>query len=65
MYPAGHARNTIADLPTLLAHKFKQLAGLGVSDPDALCQRLSNLSAKSAAEIRTLYSFPIDHVRPA
>jgi len=41
------------------------LAGLGAAEPDAVRQRLSNLAAKSAGEIRDLYSFAIDHVRPA
>ncbi|MDX1944543.1 MAG: MmgE/PrpD family protein [Pirellulaceae bacterium] len=65
MYPAGHARNTTADLPALLADKFHKLAALGVREPDQVRQRLTNLAAKSPAEIQTLYSFAIDHVRPA
>ena len=31
----------------------------------ALQQRLTNLARKSPAEIRELYSFEIEHVRPA
>ncbi len=65
MYPPGHARNTTADLPTLLRHKFNRLASLGVSNPAALYQRMSNLAAKSPADIQSLYSFEIEHVRPA
>jgi 2-methylcitrate dehydratase len=65
MYPPGHARNTTADLPALLAHKFDRLAGLGVRDPAALHQRMSKLAAKSPADIQSLYSFGIEHVRPA
>jgi 2-methylcitrate dehydratase len=65
MYPPGHARNTTANLDELLRHKFDRLAGLGVRDPAALHERVSNLSAKSAAEVQWLYSFEIDHVRPA
>ncbi|MEX2176575.1 MAG: MmgE/PrpD family protein [Pirellulaceae bacterium] len=59
MYPEGHARNTSGNLAALLRHKFERLAGLGVSDTAALYQRMSNLSARSAAEVRALYSFPI------
>ncbi len=59
MYPEGHARNTSGNLPALLAHKFRRLAGLGVADTDALLARMSNLAAKSPAEIRELYGFPI------
>jgi 2-methylcitrate dehydratase len=62
MYPEGHARNTSGNLPALLAHKFQQLAGLGVADVDVLYGRLTNLAAKSPDQIRDLYSFPIEHV---
>jgi 2-methylcitrate dehydratase len=65
MYPEGHARNTGGNLPALLEHKFNRLAGLGVGDMAALRKRLTNLINKSSAEIRELYSFKIDHVRPA
>jgi 2-methylcitrate dehydratase len=65
MYPPGHARNTTANLAALLRHKFDRLAGLGVGDPAALHQRMSNLAAKSPAEVHSLYSFEIEHVRPA
>jgi 2-methylcitrate dehydratase len=65
MYPAGHARNRSSSLDYLLQEKFHRLARLGVCDAAALYSRLSNLQSKSATEIRDLYSFPIDHVRPA
>src|ERR1041385_490941 len=42
MYPEGHARNTSGNLQSLLRHKFRRLAELGVSDVDALHQRLTN-----------------------
>jgi 2-methylcitrate dehydratase len=65
MYPEGHARNSSGNLASLLAHKFDRLAGLGVRDLAGLRNRLSNLVSKSAEEIHDLYSFEIDHVRPA
>jgi 2-methylcitrate dehydratase len=65
MYPPGHARKTTTNLATLMRHKFDRLAGLGVSDPAALHQHVSNLAAKSATEIQSLYSFEIEHVRLA
>ena len=34
MYPEGHARSTTGNLPALLDHKFRLLAGLGVDDVD-------------------------------
>jgi 2-methylcitrate dehydratase len=59
MYPEGHARNTSGRLDTLLQYKFRQLAGLGVSDVDALYERFTNLSEKSARQIAALYDFEI------
>jgi 2-methylcitrate dehydratase len=65
MYPEGHARNTSGNLAALLSHKFQKLARVGVRNVGALEKRLSNLASKSAAEIQQLYSFEIEHVRPA
>lgn len=65
MYPEGHARNTSGNLSALLEHKFQRLAKLGVSDTKSLHHRLTNLALKSPTEIRELFSFEIDHVRPA
>jgi len=65
MYPEGHGRNASGNLSALLENKFNRLAGLGVRDVSALQRRLTNLAARSPAEIRELYSFEIDHVRPA
>jgi 2-methylcitrate dehydratase len=59
MYPAGHARNTNADLDDLLKHKFEKLATLGVADADALRERFGNLPDKSPDEIAKLYDFEI------
>ncbi|REJ70559.1 MAG: hypothetical protein DWQ31_00490 [Planctomycetota bacterium] len=59
MYPAGHARNTTADLDDLLAYKFQQLAALGVADPATLRDRFSDLTNKSAADIAALCEFEI------
>jgi 2-methylcitrate dehydratase len=65
MYPEGHARNTSGNLAALVKNKFRVLAGLGVRDVDAFYRRMTNLAAKTPAEIRDLYSFDIEHVRPA
>ncbi len=59
MYPAGHARNTTADLDTLLAHKFRTLAGLGVANPDTLYLRFHGLAEKSAADVQDLFDFEL------
>ncbi len=57
MYPEGHARNASGNLPALLAHKFRVLAGLGVGEVDGLLQRFSGLAKRSAAELRSLYDW--------
>jgi len=62
MYPEGHARNTSGNLDHLLRHKFDRLAALGVKDTESLYSRVTGLEHKSAAEIRELYSFPIDAI---
>jgi 2-methylcitrate dehydratase len=59
MYPEGHARNTSGRLEELLRYKFEALAGLGVTDVDALYRRFTNLAEKSAEEIHTLYDFDL------
>ncbi|MCE9545007.1 MAG: MmgE/PrpD family protein [Planctomycetia bacterium] len=59
MYPAGHARNTTANLAHLLDVKFARLAGLGVADPGELRRRFANLAAKSSADVALLYEFDL------
>jgi 2-methylcitrate dehydratase len=59
MYPMGHARADATELPSLLAHKCRLLAGTAVDDVDALVERFGNLAGKSAAEIAAFYDFSI------
>jgi len=59
MYPEGHARNGSGNLDSLLEHKFRLLAGLGVEDVDALYRRFSNVAGKSQAEVDGLLDFRI------
>lgn len=59
MYPAGHARNTTADLRALLKAKWELLGALAANDPAALVARLSRLESRPAAEVARLYDFPI------
>jgi 2-methylcitrate dehydratase len=59
MYPAGHARNTTADLENILDHKFRLLGALALEDPGAAIEKLGGLASKSADDVRTLYAFDI------
>lgn len=59
MYPAGHARNTVADLRDILGHKWKMLGSLAVEGPEAVIKRLDGLEKKPAAEVASLLDFPI------
>jgi 2-methylcitrate dehydratase len=59
MYPAGHARNTTADLQDILDHKFRLLGSLAVKSPGDLIARLSGLERRSAKHIANLYDFEI------
>jgi len=59
MYPEGHARNSSGNLDSLLEHKFRLLAGLGVDDVDGLYRRFTGMAEKSPDEIAELYDFRI------
>jgi 2-methylcitrate dehydratase len=59
MYPEGHARNHSGRLDTLLEHKFRLLAELGVADVRDLYLRMTNLGEKTADQIATLYDFEL------
>ncbi|MBX7135983.1 MAG: MmgE/PrpD family protein [Fimbriimonadaceae bacterium] len=59
MYPAGHARNTTADLNGILDHKFRLLGGLAMDDAAALVDNLEHLESLSAAEIGSLTNVEI------
>lgn len=62
MYPAGHARNTTADLQSILKHKFALLGALALpdgADVDALVAKLESIETLSADEIQSIYAFSI------
>ncbi len=62
MYPAGHARNTEADLKGILEHKFNLLGKLAFEDPAPVVARFEHLGEKSAADIASINDFEI-HTR--
>ncbi len=62
MYPAGHARNTTADLTGLLHKKAQLLGELALpdgGDVDALVQQLEALYSLSAEQLLRVYQFEI------
>ncbi len=59
MYPAGHARNTTADLKDILAHKFKLLGELALKNPQPIIDRFNNMANAGAAEVTSLYDFEL------
>jgi 2-methylcitrate dehydratase len=59
MYPAGHARNTTADLRDILQTKFIRLGELASEAPKKVIERFDNLSSKNAEDVAPLYDFEI------
>jgi 2-methylcitrate dehydratase len=59
MYPAGHARNTTADLEGILDAKFSLLGGLALEEPQPIIDRLRRIGSLSADEIATLHDVRI------
>ncbi|HXH61039.1 MAG TPA: MmgE/PrpD family protein [Fimbriimonadaceae bacterium] len=58
MYPAGHARNTTADLRGILNHKWKMLGGIALpddTDPSSLIARLESVGSLEAKSLAGLY----------
>ncbi len=59
MYPAGHARNTTADLEDILQHKFRLLANLASDNADALLDRIQGLPFKDRNDVANMNDFEI------
>lgn len=59
MYPAGHARNTTADVKDILNHKFEVLGALASDDAAGIVTKIGTLEKKSAKEVGRLYDFAI------
>ncbi|MHC4142718.1 MAG: hypothetical protein ACYSUF_12925 [Planctomycetota bacterium] len=64
MYPAGHARNTTADLGELLRNKWRQHTEIAVSEPQRIIDRFNALPTLSANQLAALYDFEILDRRP-
>lgn len=64
MYPVGHARNTTADLKTILRKKFEMHGRLGFADGadiQAVVDRLERLGSMTAEEVARIYDFDLAH----
>jgi 2-methylcitrate dehydratase len=59
MYPAGHARNTTANLDDILNHKFQLMAKLASDTPNDILTRYSNIAQKSATDIATINNWDL------
>ena len=59
MYPAGHVRNTTANLDELLHNKWQTLGALASDAPQAIIDRFNALPRLSADDLASLYDFQI------
>jgi len=59
MYPAGHARNTTADLEGILDHKFALLGGLALEEPEPVIRRYREVGSMSADELRGINAYDL------
>jgi len=62
MYPAGHARNTTANLNDILAAKFQLLGGLALSNAGPIIERFNNLAKLSSSDLARIHDFKIINV---
>ena len=62
MYPGGHARNTTADLGSILEHKWSLLGSLALvdgSDVGANVSRLNSIGTMSSAQLLDIYQMDL------
>ena len=62
MYPGGHARNTTADLGSILEHKWNLLGSLALadgSDVAANVGRLNSIGSMSSAQLLDIYQMDL------
>ena len=61
MYPGGHARNTTADLASILEHKFHLLGSLANKDSNFV-ETLQSIEKLDGNQMRSVYDFKIELV---
>lgn len=59
MYPAGHARNTTADLEDILAHKFALLGSMASDEHTPIVERFQNIASATPEQLRDLHDFEL------
>ncbi|MCH8978354.1 MAG: MmgE/PrpD family protein [Armatimonadetes bacterium] len=62
MYPAGHARNTTANLTDILQHKWNMLGQIALpdgGDAASLVERLESIAGLSAQDLASFYNFEV------
>ena len=62
MYPAGHARNTTADLVDILKHKWNMLGEIALpdgGDVNGLVNGLESIGAIESHDLSSVYEFAI------
>ena len=62
MYPSGHARNTTADLQSILATKFQRMGALALEDQEPVIDRMNALPKLDAEALKQIWDFKIKDV---
>ena len=60
MFPAGHARNTTADLKGILDSKFAMLGALAVEKPRRLARTLLAVGEMGRKDLASIHDFDIN-----
>ncbi len=59
MYPAGHARNTAADLTDILTTKFNALGDIALDNPQPIVDRYNSIASLDADDIQRINDYTI------
>jgi 2-methylcitrate dehydratase len=59
MYPAGHARNTTANLRGILTKKAALLGALASDNAQPIIDRFNTIASLSTADLASLHTFTI------
>ena len=59
MYPAGHARNTTANLNDILVEKFKMHGEIAMDDPSGVIQNCMGVAELDSGGVQNLWNFEI------